>query len=46
MQTGCDGRGGDGFEAFSYRLSSITGTYIETGAQMPGERTHAQRFGR
>jgi kynurenine formamidase len=24
----------DGFEAFGYRLSSITGTYIETGAHM------------
>jgi arylformamidase len=24
----------DGFEAFAYRLSSITGTYIETGAHM------------
>ena len=35
----------DGFEAFGYRLSSITGTYIETGAHMLDGRAGAERSG-
>ena len=34
MQAACDSIAAEGYEAYGYRLSSLTGSYIETGRHM------------